>query len=251
MRELGRSGPHPSARGSSRHRSAVEQCSSNRRSGGRAARAQLQPSSQQTCQCSDDVREPAKSRRGRTGSRRKRTAAVAVCCRCSAHAASHCCTRTPPIPTKTGPARCYRQSKGKPYPKSRYNRGVPDPKIRIYDVGMKRADVDTFPCCVHLARYVRAGREFAWFDECPAAVCRPIPAAAADGTDGRQRGAAAVPNRRCASVDQAPRMQPRPHTSPTPNLPKRPPNHQPPPVGRRRTSPPRPWRRPASPPTST
>ncbi|KIY97209.1 60S ribosomal protein L10 [Monoraphidium neglectum] len=50
------------------------------------------------------------------------------------------------------PARCYRQSKGKPYPKSRYCRGVPDPKIRIYDVGMKRADVDTFPCCVHLAR---------------------------------------------------------------------------------------------------
>jgi large subunit ribosomal protein L10e len=51
-----------------------------------------------------------------------------------------------------GPARCYRQSKGKPYPKSRYCRGVPDPKIRIYDVGMKRADVDTFPYCVHLAR---------------------------------------------------------------------------------------------------
>lgn len=50
------------------------------------------------------------------------------------------------------PARCYRQSKGKPYPKSRFCRGVPDPKIRIYDAGMKRADVDTFPCCVHLAR---------------------------------------------------------------------------------------------------
>lgn len=52
-----------------------------------------------------------------------------------------------------GPARCYRQSKGKPYPKSRYCRGVPDPKIRIYDVGMKRSDVDAFPYCVHLARY--------------------------------------------------------------------------------------------------
>lgn len=52
------------------------------------------------------------------------------------------------------PARCYRQSKGKPYPKSRFCRGVPDPKIRIYDAGMKRADVDTFPCCVHLARCV-------------------------------------------------------------------------------------------------
>ncbi|KAG2490121.1 hypothetical protein HYH03_011427 [Edaphochlamys debaryana] len=51
------------------------------------------------------------------------------------------------------PARCYRQSKGKPYPKSRFCRGVPDPKIRIYDAGMKRADVDTFPCCVHLASW--------------------------------------------------------------------------------------------------
>mmetsp|Transcript_24469 Transcript_24469/g.53457 ORF Transcript_24469/g.53457 Transcript_24469/m.53457 type:complete len:230 (-) Transcript_24469:108-797(-) len=51
------------------------------------------------------------------------------------------------------PARCYRQSKGKPYPKSRFCRGVPDPKIRIYDVGMKRADVDMFPYCVHLASW--------------------------------------------------------------------------------------------------
>ncbi|GJV43277.1 glucan endo-1,3-beta-glucosidase-like protein [Tanacetum coccineum] len=33
-----------------------------------------------------------------------------------------------------GPARCYRQIKNKPYPKSRYCRGVPDPKIRSYDV---------------------------------------------------------------------------------------------------------------------
>ena len=51
------------------------------------------------------------------------------------------------------PARCYRQSKGKPYPKSRYNRGVPDPKIRIFDVGMKRAEVDVFPYCVHLVSW--------------------------------------------------------------------------------------------------
>lgn len=28
------------------------------------------------------------------------------------------------------PARCYRYCKNKPYPKSRYNRGVPDPKVR-------------------------------------------------------------------------------------------------------------------------
>ena len=31
------------------------------------------------------------------------------------------------------PAKCYRVIKNKPYPKSRYCRGVPDPKIRIYD----------------------------------------------------------------------------------------------------------------------
>ncbi|KAI0069773.1 ribosomal protein L10e [Panus rudis PR-1116 ss-1] len=48
------------------------------------------------------------------------------------------------------PARCYRYCKNKPYPKSRYNRGVPDPKIRIFDLGRKRASVDEFPFCVHL-----------------------------------------------------------------------------------------------------
>lgn len=48
------------------------------------------------------------------------------------------------------PARCYRYIKNKPYPKSRFCRGVPDPKIRIYDLGKKKADVDEFPVCVHL-----------------------------------------------------------------------------------------------------
>ncbi|OQO01802.1 60S ribosomal protein L10-A [Cryoendolithus antarcticus] len=48
------------------------------------------------------------------------------------------------------PARCYRYCKNKPYPKSRFNRGVPDPKIRIFDLGRKRANVDEFPLCVHL-----------------------------------------------------------------------------------------------------
>ncbi|EMF12604.1 ribosomal protein L10e [Sphaerulina musiva SO2202] len=48
------------------------------------------------------------------------------------------------------PARCYRYCKNKPYPKSRFNRGVPDPKIRIFDLGRKRANVDDFPMCVHL-----------------------------------------------------------------------------------------------------
>ncbi|CAG80964.1 60S ribosomal protein L10, partial [Yarrowia lipolytica] len=48
------------------------------------------------------------------------------------------------------PAKCYRYQKNKPFPKSRYNRAVPDPKIRIYDLGRKRAHVDDFPLCIHL-----------------------------------------------------------------------------------------------------
>ncbi|KAG5461027.1 MAG: putative ribosomal protein L10 [Olpidium bornovanus] len=48
------------------------------------------------------------------------------------------------------PARCYRWCKNKPYPKSRFCRGVPDPKIRIFDLGRKKASVDEFPLCVHL-----------------------------------------------------------------------------------------------------
>merc|ERR1712228_700593 len=48
------------------------------------------------------------------------------------------------------PAKCYRYCKNKPYPKSRFNRGVPDPKIRIFDLGRKRAGVDEFPLTVHL-----------------------------------------------------------------------------------------------------
>jgi len=55
-----------------------------------------------------------------------------------------------------GPFKCYRQIKDKPYPKSRYCRGVPDPKIRIYDAGAKKTGVDVFPHCVHLVRYVSA-----------------------------------------------------------------------------------------------
>ena len=48
------------------------------------------------------------------------------------------------------PSRCYRYQKNKPYPKSRFNRGVPDPKIRIYDNGRKKANYDEFPYCIHL-----------------------------------------------------------------------------------------------------
>ena len=48
------------------------------------------------------------------------------------------------------PARCYRYCKNKPYPKSRYCRGVPDAKIRIYDLGKKKEPVTAFPLVVHL-----------------------------------------------------------------------------------------------------
>jgi len=48
------------------------------------------------------------------------------------------------------PARCYRYQQGKPYIKSRFCRGVPDPKIRIYDLGNKGAHVDDFPAVVHM-----------------------------------------------------------------------------------------------------
>merc|ERR1711861_60604 len=48
------------------------------------------------------------------------------------------------------PFKCYRYQKNKPYPKSRFNRGVPDPKIRIFDAGRKKAPVDDFPACVHM-----------------------------------------------------------------------------------------------------
>ena len=48
------------------------------------------------------------------------------------------------------PFRCYRWIKGKPYPKSRFNRAVPDPKLRFYDGGLKAAKYDQFNACVHL-----------------------------------------------------------------------------------------------------
>merc|ERR1712147_194639 len=51
------------------------------------------------------------------------------------------------------PSRCYRYQKNKPYPKSRFNRGVPDPKIRMYDCGAKKKNHEAFPACVHLVCY--------------------------------------------------------------------------------------------------
>jgi large subunit ribosomal protein L10e len=43
-----------------------------------------------------------------------------------------------------------RVTKNKPYIKSRYCRGVPDSKIRIFDCGAKKTNVDNFPFVCHL-----------------------------------------------------------------------------------------------------
>ena len=48
------------------------------------------------------------------------------------------------------PARCYRYCKNKPFIKSRFCRGVPDAKIRIYDIGDKSASVDAYPFVAHM-----------------------------------------------------------------------------------------------------
>mmetsp|Transcript_25148 Transcript_25148/g.21988 ORF Transcript_25148/g.21988 Transcript_25148/m.21988 type:complete len:236 (-) Transcript_25148:218-925(-) len=48
------------------------------------------------------------------------------------------------------PWKCYRQQKGKPWIKSRYCRGVPDPKIRIFDIGKRNAAVESMPLVVHM-----------------------------------------------------------------------------------------------------
>lgn len=51
-----------------------------------------------------------------------------------------------------GPWKCSRYCKNKPYIKSRYCRGVPEGKLKIFDVGKKKQGVDTFPACVHLRK---------------------------------------------------------------------------------------------------
>mmetsp|Transcript_15141 Transcript_15141/g.43285 ORF Transcript_15141/g.43285 Transcript_15141/m.43285 type:complete len:214 (-) Transcript_15141:53-694(-) len=48
------------------------------------------------------------------------------------------------------PAKCYRYNKGKAWPKSRFVRGVPDAKIRIYDTGKKRVPCSEFPASAHM-----------------------------------------------------------------------------------------------------
>lgn len=53
------------------------------------------------------------------------------------------------------PAKCYRYVKNKPFIRGRYCRGVPDAKIRIFDVGSKKINCDAFPACVHLISHER------------------------------------------------------------------------------------------------
>lgn len=48
------------------------------------------------------------------------------------------------------PGRCYRHLSKKAYPKSRFNRGVPDSKLAIYELGKKTAEVMEFPLLVEL-----------------------------------------------------------------------------------------------------
>ena len=51
------------------------------------------------------------------------------------------------------PARCYRYWGNRPYPKSRFNRGVPDPKIQRYETGLRTAKTEKFPVCVKLVTF--------------------------------------------------------------------------------------------------
>eukprot|EP01001_Neometanema_parovale_P011119 NODE_7355_length_772_cov_313.161787_g7113_i0.p1 GENE.NODE_7355_length_772_cov_313.161787_g7113_i0~~NODE_7355_length_772_cov_313.161787_g7113_i0.p1 ORF type:complete len:215 (-),score=38.10 NODE_7355_length_772_cov_313.161787_g7113_i0:88-732(-) len=53
------------------------------------------------------------------------------------------------------PGKCFRYCKNKPFPRSRFCRGVPDPKIRIFDTGSKKYPVDVFPFCAHIVSQER------------------------------------------------------------------------------------------------
>ena len=48
------------------------------------------------------------------------------------------------------PAKCYRYQRAKPYPKSRFCRAVPDPKIQRFETGVKSATVEQLPYTVKL-----------------------------------------------------------------------------------------------------
>ena len=48
------------------------------------------------------------------------------------------------------PARCYRYIGNRPYPKSRFCRGVPDPRIIRYETGVRAAKTKLLPICCRL-----------------------------------------------------------------------------------------------------
>lgn len=48
------------------------------------------------------------------------------------------------------PGRCYRFIRGHAYPRSKFNRGVPDTRIKMFDLGNRKASCDDYPCCVHI-----------------------------------------------------------------------------------------------------
>ncbi|KAK8835554.1 60S ribosomal protein L10-like [Tritrichomonas musculus] len=48
------------------------------------------------------------------------------------------------------PAKCYRYFKNRPYPRSRFCRGVPDPRIQRYETGAKAASAHFLPYQVRL-----------------------------------------------------------------------------------------------------
>merc|ERR1711915_110304 len=51
--------------------------------------------------------------------------------------------------------RCYRYQKVRGYIKSKYCRGVPDPRIRIHDAGKKKAKVEEFPKLIYLKSHAK------------------------------------------------------------------------------------------------
>nr|AGM32151.1 60S ribosomal protein L10 [Coptotermes formosanus] len=53
------------------------------------------------------------------------------------------------------PAKCYRYIRSKPFPKNKYNRGVPDPKIQRFETGNRVAKTADFPVCVKIIGYER------------------------------------------------------------------------------------------------
>jgi large subunit ribosomal protein L10e len=48
------------------------------------------------------------------------------------------------------PARCYRYFRARPYPRSRFCRGVPDGRLTRYETGTKSAPAHIFPYCVRI-----------------------------------------------------------------------------------------------------